>query len=162
MLTPMLGRSLGIAVVLGLAGALPLAAQGRPLGVSGVRPLTFGTVLPGVPYTIFRTDAVNSGRFDLTGTRDAEVEMTFTLPPQMTGPAGATMPLVFGGNDAGYSETQSVGSQVGFDPAQAFRAQLSRNGRGAVFLGGTANPGPAQRAGAYTATVTLSVAYTGL
>jgi uncharacterized protein DUF4402 len=149
-----------VALVL-LAGS-PLAAQGRPLQVRGQRAITFGTVLPGVPLTVSRTDPANSGEFELRGQKDAQVQLTFSLPPAMTGPAAATMPLAFGGGDAGYSATQSIAAQVGFDPSQPFLARLSNNGRASVFLGGTVNPGTGQRAGAYTATITLSVAYTGL
>ena len=54
-----------------LTGALlfgvPLLAQGRPVTVTGVRGLTYGTVLPGVARIILRTDAANSGQFDLRG-----------------------------------------------------------------------------------------------
>jgi hypothetical protein len=152
-----------MALFLVLAAAPALAAQGaRPVMVRGVRPLDFGTVLPGVPRVVRRTDPVSSGRLDVSGTRLAPVELVFTLPTQMTGPGGAVMPLTFGGDDAGYSETQAVGNQVGFDPQQPFSAVLNRSGRAAVFLGATANPSVVQRAGAYTATVTLSVAYTTL
>lgn len=142
--------------VLLLAGA-PLAAQGRPLTVTGARALGFGTVLPGVPQAVLRTDPVNSGEFDIKGPKFSNVQLTFTLPTAMTGPAGATMPLSFGGSDAGYSSTQAIGSQVGFDPKQVFVGQLPNNGRASVFIGGTALPGSAQRAGGYTATLTLSV-----
>src|SRR5438094_502828 len=79
------------------------------------------------------------------------------LPVVMTGPAGATLPLLFGGSDAGYSQSQSIGSQIGFDPKQPFVITFSQNGRGSVFLGGTAQPVPTQRAGSYTATITLTV-----
>jgi hypothetical protein len=75
----------------------------------------------------------------------------------MTGPSGALMTLSFGAGDAGYSQSQAIGSQVGFDPKQSFTATLSNNGRGSVFVGGTANPATNQRAGAYTATLTLNV-----
>jgi len=67
------------------------------------------------------------------------------------------MQLTFGASDAGYSQTQAIGSQVGFDPKQAFTATLSNNGRGSVFLGATANPATNQRAGGYTATIILTV-----
>ena len=136
---------------------VPLRAQGRPLTVTGVRPLTFGAVLPGVPRVIPRTDAANSGQFDIRGPNGAQVLLTFVLPAAMTGPSGALMPLTFGGSDAGYSRTQTIGSQVGFDPRQPFTATLSTNGRGSVFVGATANPGTSQRAGSYTATLTLTV-----
>jgi hypothetical protein len=146
-------------ISLAIAGAVPLGAQGRPLGVSGVRPLVFGVVFPGMPLAVSRTDAANSGQLDLAGNKNADVQLTFTLPNTMTGPAGATMPVVFGGSDAGYSASQSVGSQVAFDPRTPFLATLNKNGRGSVFVGATVNPPPTQRAGAYTGTITLSIVY---
>ena len=144
-----------------LTGALlfgvPLLAQGRPVTVTGVRGLTYGTVLPGVARIILRTDPANSGQFDLRGPNRNQVLLSFVLPVAMTGPSGALMPLSFSAGDAGYSQAQTIGSQVGFDPRQPFTATLSNNGRGSVFVGGRANPATNQRAGGYTATLTLNV-----
>lgn len=137
--------------------AAPLGAQGKSLTVTGVRALTFGAVLPGVPLVVTRTDPANSGEFEIRGVKDAQVQLSFALPSVMNGPAGAQMPIAFGSSDAGYSQSQAIGSQVGFDPKQPFVATLSRNGRGSVFIGATANPLANQRAGAYTATLTLTV-----
>ncbi len=152
-------RTCPIAICLGLLGAAPLVAQGRPLRVVGVRGVSFGTVLPGLPRTVLRTDPANSGEFDLSGFKFSQLELTFTLPSVLNGPAGASMPLSFGSSDAGYSVSQSIASQVGFDPRQPFVAVLSNNGRGSVFVGATANPLASQRAGSYTGTLTLTVAY---
>lgn len=135
---------------------VPLAAQGKPLTVTGVRGVTFGAVLPGVPSVVLRTDPANSGQLDIKGPK-GNVLLSFVLPLRMTGPAGALMPLSFGASDAGFSQTQAIGSQVGFDPKQPFTATLSNSGRGSVFLGATANPATNQRAGAYTATIILTV-----
>jgi hypothetical protein len=143
---------LGIALV-----GVPLQAQGKPITVTGVRGLGFGAVLPGVSRVVPRTDPANSGEYDIKGVKDSQVLLTFTLPVAMNGPAGAQMPLVFGSSDAGYSQSQAIGSQIGFDPKQSFTAVLSKNGRGSVFIGATANPATNQRAGAYTATLTLTV-----
>jgi hypothetical protein len=143
--------------LLSAALAPVLGAQGKPLTVTGVRGLTFGAVFPGVPLAVTRTDPANSGQFDIKGPNQSQVLLTFILPLTMTGPAGAQMPLAFGSSDAGYSQSQAIGSQVGFDPKQPFTATLSNNGRGSVFVGGTANPAPNQRAGAYTAVLTLTV-----
>jgi len=154
-----MNRSLPLLLLALGSGAVRLDAQGRPLIVSGVRSLVFGAVFPGVPLAISRTDPANSGQFDLTGNKNSQVLLTFTLPLVMTGPVGATMPLAFGGSDAGYSSTQAIGSQVAFDPKQPFLATLSKSGRGSVFIGGTAQPGSSQRAGPYTGTLTLTVAY---
>jgi len=144
-----------------LIGALllgaPLVAQGHPLTVTGVRGLTYGTVLPGVARIILRTDPANSGQFDIRGPNRSQVLLSFVLPAAMVGPSGALMPLSFGAGDAGYSQSQLIGSQVGFDPSQPFTATLSNNGRGSVFVGGRANPATNQRAGGYTATLTLNV-----
>ena len=146
-------------LALALLGSVSLAAQSKPITVQGVRSLAFGAVLPGVPRVISRTDAVGSGQYNITGSNNTQVQLTFTLPGVMNGPAGATMPIVFGGNDAGYSQSQAIGSQVAFDPKQPFLATLNKNGRGSVFVGATARPTPTQRAGSYTATLTLTVVY---
>lgn len=140
------------AVLLGV----PLQAQGKPVTVTGVRGVTFGAVLPGVPRVITRTDPANSGQYDIKAPK-GPVLLSFVLPVAMTGPAGALMPLTFGASDAGYSATQSIGSQVGFDPKQPFTATIPNNGRASVFIGGRANPATNQRAGAYTATLILNV-----
>lgn len=151
-----------LAMVLALAGPSALLAQGRPLRVTGVRDLQFGTVIPGVPAVILRTDAVNSGQVSLTGEKNAAVQLQFTLPTAMNGPSGATMSLSFGASDAGFSQVETVTSQVGFDPRVPFVGALSNNGRAAVFLGGQALPAGGQRSGTYTATITLTVSYIGL
>jgi hypothetical protein len=145
------------AALLGAVAPPVLGAQGKPLTVTGVRGLAFGAVFPGVPRVVTRTDPANSGQFDIKGSNGSQVLLTFILPLTMTGPVGAQMPLAFGSSDAGYSQSQAIGSQIGFDPKQPFTATLSNNGRGSVFVGGTANPTANQRAGAYTATLTLTV-----
>ncbi|HLZ46270.1 MAG TPA: DUF4402 domain-containing protein [Gemmatimonadales bacterium] len=142
--------------IVGMLLGVPLYAQGKPLTVTGVRGITFGAVLPGVPRVISRMDPANSGQFDIRGPK-GNVLLTFALPIAMTGPGGALMALTFGAGDAGYSQSQTIGSQVGFDPKQPFTATLSNSGRGSVFVGATANPATNQRAGAYTATITLTV-----
>src|SRR5437773_5326221 len=141
-----MNRSLLVLPLAVVFGGARLGAQGRPVAVSAVRPLVFGTVFPGVPRYIARTDPADSGQFDLTGNKNSQVRLVFTLPAAMAGPVGATIPLAFGGGDAGYSDTQAIGSQVAFDPKQPFLATLNKNGRGSVFIGGAAPPGRAQPA----------------
>jgi uncharacterized protein DUF4402 len=141
---------------LAFGATLPLAAQ---TGVVGVRPLAFGTVLPGVPAVVSRTDPAKSGQFNLTGRRNGFVLIRFTLPTVMNGPAGATMPLVFSTADAGYSVSQAVGNQVVIDPHTAHLQRLSGTGRGSVFVGGTTTPAANQRAGDYKGTLTLSATF---
>lgn len=155
----MVNRAPAFILILLLGAPLLHAQRSRPIRVQGVRSLAFGTLLPGIPQLVPRTDPVRSGQFDIRGQRLSTVQLTFTLPTVMNGPLGATLPLSFGGNDGGYSVSQSVSAQVGFDPRAPFLATLSNNGRGAVFLGGTAQPLVSQRAGSYSGTVTLTVVY---
>ena len=65
---------------------VPLVAQGKPLTVTGVRGVTFGAVLPGVPRVILRTDPANSGQFDIKGPKGGPVLLSFVLPLSMTVP----------------------------------------------------------------------------
>jgi len=139
--------------------AAPLVAQGKPLTVTGVRGVTFGAVLPGVPRVVLRTDPANSGQFDIRGPKGGPVMLSFVLPLNMTGPSGALMPISFGASDAGFSSTQSIGSQVGFDPRQPTTVIFPNNGNVSVFVGATARPATNQRAGPYTGTITLTVTY---
>jgi hypothetical protein len=142
---------------LGLAAlaAVPAAAQGG-IQVTGIRNLTFGTVLPGVPTHVLRTDPVRSGQFEVRAPPPKTVVLTLTLPTVLNGPLGATMPLSFATNDAGFSSTNVITSQVAFNPLVVYTAAMVNN-RVGIFLGGTVSPSPTQRAGAYTGTVVLSV-----
>jgi hypothetical protein len=145
-------------VMAGLTAALaaaPLAAQ--TLQVRGQRPLTFGVVLPGVPRVVLRTDPANSGEYDIRYRRFSVLLLQFTLPTSLTGPGGATMPLSFGTDDAGFAPGGAIGSQIGFDPNAGGVGVLPNNGRASVFLGGTAQPLTGQAPGAYTGTVVLTV-----
>jgi hypothetical protein len=142
---------------LALVAVTPLSGQGRPLQVRGQRPLAFGLVLPGVPRFVARTDPAASGEFEIRGAKFATVLLQFTLPVALSGPGGAAMPLSFGANDAGYSATGSVGQQTGFNPNVGGTGTLAKNGKGTVFLGGTARPTTGQPAGAYVGTVVLTV-----
>jgi hypothetical protein len=152
-------RTTTVGLLLVLGAVTHLAAQrGNPQTVTGIQPLAFGTLLPGIPTTIAPTNGASAGRFNLTGSRYESVYLTFTLPAALVGPGGAKLPLTFGGNSAGFSATQSTGDEILFDPSQSYSATLGHK-VGSVFLGGTANPSTAQTAGSYSATVTLTVAF---
>ena len=147
-------------VVLLLCGLALWAVRGeaqRPLTVQGTRSLSFGTLLAGVNKSVLRTDPINGGQLDISGPKNVQVLLTFTLPASMTGPVGATLPLSFGSTDGGWSPPQQVGTQVSFDPRLPFTAPLDQNGKVSVYLGGTAKPTANQKAGSYTGTITLTV-----
>jgi hypothetical protein len=128
--------------------------------VTGIQGVAFGTMVPGVAKVVTRTDALNGARFDIKGAGNTRiVELRFTLPAALSGPGGASIPLSYTAGDAGFSADQSIANQTGFDPRTPFTATLSGPGRGSVFLGCRATPGPNQAAGTYSATLTLTVTY---
>ena len=144
-----------------LATAAGGQAQGRPLSASGRRNLTFGPLLPGTRTTVSRLDGANAGQFEVRGQRLTEVEIQLTLPAAMVSLLGATLPLEFGPADGGISNTPAIGASQAFDPRVPLRWVLPNNGRAYVYLGGSAVPAPSQAGGTYTASVVLTVAYTG-
>jgi hypothetical protein len=151
-----------------LAAALVLAAwpgraqaQGRPLNVIGRQSLTFGTMWSGQPAEVSRMDPLRSGQIELRGMRETDVQVTYSLPAAMVGPGGAQLPLSFGATDGGVGDTGAIMAASAFDPRVPRVARFGGNGRLYLFLGGTAHPGAGQTAGAYTATITVTVAYTG-
>ena len=131
-----------------------------PLSVtSGLRDLDFGDVFPGLNKSIALTDAT-SGKWRIDGEGGKEVQMSFTLPVNLSFGAN-TMPISFAATDAAYFNADVVGSAVPFDPAAGDTEFLSALGEGFVWLGGTVAPAANQAAGVYTATVSLDVVYTG-
>lgn len=142
-----------------IEGAVVAVEAQKPITVTAVQGLTFGNVFPGVPLHILRTDPVGSGQYNIRGNKLAGMQITFSLPTTMTGPAAATMPVSFNSTDGGYSNPQLIGSQVPFDPRSPYTASLDKNGDALIYLGGTASPAVNQRAGSYTATITMTVVY---
>jgi hypothetical protein len=133
--------------------ATPVTAQVQVNRVDDVR---FGNVLAGVAKTVLRTDPSAAGRYDIITPPNAFILIRFTLPGVMMGPGAVTMPLSFAGTTAGYSDAQSIGSQIGFSPATG-TIRRSTDGRASVFLGSRVTPAAAQAAGSYTANITLTL-----
>jgi hypothetical protein len=130
-----------------------------PITVTGTAPLAFGNVFQGVNKTIAFSDAT-SGRFSLTGYLGSQVALTFTLPATLASGAN-TMPIntydvrVNGTNATAGATALTV--TTGVPVNSNFVA-----GNLFVFVGGRVQPAVAQVAGAYTGTIVLAAAYTGL
>jgi hypothetical protein len=143
-----------------LAAAPTLLAQGRPIRVEGVKPLAFGQILAGAPVPVLRTDPVRAGQINLSAQPQSQIILQLTLPAAMTGPLGATLPIAFGPNDAGFSALGAITNQAAFDPRSSVVVITnSQNGRGSVYVGGTAQPAFNQAPGTYTGVITLTVTY---
>ena len=143
------------------AQEFPSGAPGRSLRVDGQQELYFGELLTGLPSAVLRSDPVRAGRIQISGERHSDVLVSFLLPAGLFGPGGADVPLVFGPTDAGWSPDRDIGLQVAFDPAAPTVLELPNNGRGLIFLGGTALPAGSLPAGDYLANVTLTISYLG-
>jgi len=154
-----------LAAILSLAGSSARAQSAninatatvfQAMTVTGARPLDFGNVFPGVAAAIPVT-AATSGRFDLTGQNGANVNLTFTLPTNLT--SGANN-LPIGTWTGCTSPTNTTAGCTAFTPSPSATAS-GFSGAGAlfVFVGGTVTPAGNQPAGTYTGTVTLTAAY---
>lgn len=127
-----------------------------PLTVAVGQDLDFGDVLPGVTQTILSSTTGTAGRFDITGSGAAEVDLSFTTLPTDLSDGTNTMAITW---NAGYGLTTTL-QDAAFTPASGATTNLS-GGNLFVFLGGEFTPAVDQVAGAYTADVTLTVSYTG-
>ena len=141
-----------------------------PLTGVGTRALQFGVIVPGTTSVTVLPRSSAGGEFRISGVKNRKsVDISFTLPTQLTGPGGAAIPLNFNGNFAGLCEIDASGacevaSYVTWNPVTtpSFRDQPTRYKPGRkvftydeyqLYLGGTATPTATQRAGTYTASI---------
>ena len=132
----------------------------QALAVVGQLALRFDNVYPGVPKTV-APDNNRAGRWRIRGQRNAPITMTFTLPTNLVrNGTGELMPV--GAWAAAWDVNNTPAGSTAFTPSAApTPAQLSNTAQAQVFvfIGATVTPAPGQRAGAYLATATLTVAY---
>lgn len=134
------------------------------------RNLDFGTVFPGVNKTVAFTDVAagrTSGRFDFAAEAGSTISLTWgALPASLAGPGGATLAFAAPGLE-GCSSTNSAatGCSVNYAfangnitmPAGPAGTQTNHY----IFVRGTVAPTGGQASGAYSATITVTAAYTG-
>lgn len=130
-----------------------------PLVVTGTAPLAFGNVFQTVNKTVAATDAA-SGRFGITGFGTSQVALTFTLPANLTS-GGNNLPIDqwdVRSNGTNAPATATAFTVVSGTPVNRNLVANSLF----LFVGGRVVPGAAQAAGAYTGSIVLAAAYTGL
>jgi hypothetical protein len=135
-----------------------------PLTGSGVRPLDFGTIVPGSSVTV-QPQGPSSGAWEIGGlVRRDRVDFTFELPPSLTNEHGSSIQLSFAGNYAGSCRPRNNQpcEWVLWDPRSPY--QLNFNGQWRVsdgnllvHLGGIASAESLQGIGTYTGTVRLYI-----
>jgi len=130
-----------------------------PLTVTGAAALDFQNVFPGLAKTISPVTAATAGRFTIGGQLNAEVNITFVLPTNLT--FGANN-LPIGTWTGGRNTANTQASQTAITPTGTTTTRLdATTGALYIWLGATVTPTVAQAAGTYNGTVTMTVAYTG-
>jgi len=126
--------------------------------------LNFGTVIKGVATTVAPA-AVNAGEWQVSGSANAFVIISFTLPTQLTNIQalpGSTMPISFNATSAIWrrSTNNPAGGNV-FNPALGAVGRLGPppNFTMYIWLGGTVSPAAAAKPGIYQGTVVVSLIY---
>jgi hypothetical protein len=130
-----------------------------PITVTGSAPLAFGNVFQGVNKTVLFSDAT-SGRFALNGYLASQVALTFTLPTTLTSGANS---LPINTYDVRVNGTNSTTGTTALTVTSG--TPVNANfvaGALFVFVGGRVQPAAAQAQGAYSGTIVLAAAYTGL
>lgn len=158
--------------LLALGSAAPVAAQlsadalvvSGPITVTPLRDLTFGTVPRGVATTVAPNSAT-AGEWQVTGTANAFVNITFVLPTilnNIQAAPGSTMPIAFLNNSARWRRANNNPNGANqFDPTVGATGRLGPppNPTLYIWLGGQVNPGANAKPGIYTGTVVVTLVY---
>ena len=163
-----------LVVALGLPGRLAAQSGGTVsadavvvtvgMTIATLRDLNFGTVIKGVPATVLPT-AATAGAWQVTGSANAFVIISFTLPTQLTNIQalpGSTMPISFSAVSAVWQRATNnpVGGTI-FNPATGAVGRFGPppNPTMYVWLGGTVNPALTAKPGIYQGNVIVSLIY---
>lgn len=158
------GRERWLRTALAIAGLL-LFGAGVPSAqtITINNDLVIGNIYPGIPKTITKYTAGAAAEFHVAGPGGSEVSIDFTLPTYMN-QSGWNMQMIFTKTDCSLDTrpfpNQSSPLRDDLNPWQTIIQRLGAQGL-TIWLGGTVVPKIAQPAGAYTASIVLTVAYTG-
>ena len=132
--------------------------------ITTLRDLNFGTVIKGVPTTVLPA-AATAGEWQVTGSSNAFVIISFTLPTLLTNIQalpGSTMPITFSGVSAIWRRATNnpVGGTI-FNPAAGAVGRFGppANPSMYVWVGGTVNPAATAKPGIYQGNVVVSLIY---
>jgi hypothetical protein len=140
-----------------------LSSQSAGQDITVNNNLEFGAVFPGVPKTVSKYNAGEAAEFFITGTPNAEITIDFTLPTYMYD-SGNTMVINYSSTDCAMDSSampnQSNPGRDNLNPWQTLTYRIGSAGL-TIWLGATVVPVLMQRPGNYSATITLTVSYTG-
>ena len=147
-------RGLRAALVIALVAASPSRARAQ-FAVAQVQPLAFGYLTQGLTEVVPYTDTFRRGVVTVDGSGQAWIRVV--LPTTLASPQGASIPLQFLVGDVAAQEAGKA--PAAFDPSTSVRVNLSK-GTASLLVGGRAVPALNQRAGVYSATMTVIVSPT--
>lgn len=127
--------------------AFPATAQ---VSIAGVRDVAFGFLTLGVQKDILPSDPLNSGQWTITAPVGQRVQIRLTLPNQLLGPSGATLPVYFKNEDAFVQGTWTGAITTVFNPGSTLNFRFTGGTQAIVRLGGSITPATNQRTGPYT------------
>ena len=158
----MCGRGLWTSLVCGaLVLALAVSVPAQTITINNN--LLFGNIFPGIPETVTKYTAGAAAEFLVTGTAGSEISIDFTLPTYMS-QGGFNMQMIFTETDCSFdaraTPSQSAPENDNQDPWSTLYDRLGSSGL-VIWLGGTIVPKLYQKSGAYSASIVLTVAYTG-
>jgi hypothetical protein len=150
----------------GVGGAVGIDATviGQALSVTTLSNLNFGSVAKGVATTVQPT-AAGAGAWQIQGSKNADVSITFVLPALLTNIQalpGSTMPVSFGATSARWNRaTNNVAGATVFDPIAGTTGKLGPPANPYIYLwiGGTVSPAATAKPGVYTGTIIVTIAY---
>ncbi|HET8712265.1 MAG TPA: DUF4402 domain-containing protein [Gemmatimonadales bacterium] len=167
-------RLLLLALCAGLAARLPAQSVGTVaadavvvatgMTVATLRDLNFGSVIKGVATTVAPT-ALNAGEWQVNGSANAFVVISFTLPTELTNIQalpGSTMPISFNATSARWNRANNNAATANpFNPATGAVGRFGPppNPTMYIWLGGTVNPALTAKPGIYQGTVVVSLVY---
>lgn len=148
-------RTLRVAAVAVAFVALAPRRGEAQFAVAQVQPLAFGYLTQGLTEVVPYTDTFRRGVVTVDGTGQAWIRVV--LPTALVSPQGSSIPLQFLVGDVAAQETGKP--PAAFDPSTSVRVNLGK-GTASLLIGGRAVPAPDQRAGVYSATMTVIVSST--
>jgi hypothetical protein len=142
-----------------LLSLLAAPSAGAQVSVAGVRNLAFGFLTLGVNATVPPSHPVKSGQWNLTAPLGQRIQIRLTVPNQLLGPSGATLPISIKNGDAFVQGTWSGAAANSFNPGSNVNFRFTGGTQAILRLGGSTTPAANQRTGAYvnTAICTINV-----
>jgi len=122
--------------------------------------LNFNNIASGASQSV-APDEAGAGTFTVSGNQT--VDLSFTLPSNLTNGSGDNMGITFGNNDAAWSDDASASNT--FDPSTGTTNPINlvsetSDGEITVFIGGTINSSNERLvAGSYSGDITLTATF---